>query len=170
MSKTIFYRQIKISIEVLRQCSFSGSASCHQRAKEKASAIYNHPKIQHLKLVLSFFLFKFVLQTVDTVTDVVTAMDFFNNGHIYWGCCTIGIVFLPFGARIIPIVAKIGTCYKITKISTFPFFKSQKNGARLKVLSQELPSLLWTFPLFQPLRQVWHTLSNHIIMFIYCNK
>jgi len=146
---------IKYKCALVLNCFFSGEeATCYQSTKEKVSAIFNHPKFQHFNLVLSFFLLKFLLQTADMVTDVVTAVDFFNNGHIYWSICTIGLVFLPFGARIIQVFVQIASCYKISKSSTFPFLKTRKNEARLRVLSEEMPSLLWTFPLFQPLRQV----------------
>jgi hypothetical protein len=86
------------------------------------------------------------------VSDVVTALDFFNNDHIHWSGCTFGLVFLPFGARIVEVFVQIAKCYKITKASSFPFFRSRKNEARLKVLLQVMPNLLWTFPFFQPFR------------------
>jgi hypothetical protein len=140
---------------------FLGFDTCCPPTIKKVSAFFNHPKFQHFKLVLGFFLFKFVLQTLDMVTDVVTAIDFFNNNHFNWGCCTIGLVFLPLGARIIQIIIRWATCYKITKTSAFPFFGSIKNEARLKILSQEMPNYLWNFPLFQPIRQVQKMCNSH---------
>jgi hypothetical protein len=95
------------------------------------------------------------------VSDVVTALDFFNNGHFYWGCCTLGLVFLPFGPKIIQIIIRLARCYNITKTSTFPFIRSRKNEARLKILFQEMPNFLWNFPLFQPIRQVQKMCNGH---------
>ncbi len=136
--------------------SLSGVASCYQSAKEKASTIFNHPKFQHCKLVLSFFVFKFLLSTLDIVTDLLTAKEFFRNGDFYWGLLTILLIFAPFGARVIHTCIRIAMCFKIRMDSNLPIFQRfflQKNEGRLKVLFKEMPSFLWNFPLFQPLRQ-----------------
>jgi hypothetical protein len=99
------------------------------------------------------------------VSDVVTALDLFNNGHIHWSSCTLGLVFLPFGARIVEAFVQFAKCYKITKASTFPFFKSRKNAARLKVLLQKMPNLLWSFPFCQPFRQAQHIFDHYMLIF-----
>jgi hypothetical protein len=130
---------------------FSGAAICCP-SKE-----FNHPKVQHCKIVLSFFIFKFLLSTLDIVTDLFTAGDFFNNGNFYWGILTILLIFAPFVARGIHTFIRIAMCFKIYKDSNLPFFQRfslQKNEGRLKVLLKEMPSFLWNFPLFQPIRQV----------------
>jgi hypothetical protein len=99
------------------------------------------------------------------VSDVVTALDFFNNGNFYWCSCTLGLVFIPFGPKIIPIIIQLAKCYRITKTSTFPFFRSRKNKARLKILFHEKPNFLWNFPLFQPIRQVQKMCNSHLGIF-----
>jgi hypothetical protein len=119
--------------------------------------MFNHPKFQHCKLVLSFFVFKFLLSTLDIVTDLLTAREFFSNGDFYWSLLTILLIFAPFGARVIHTCIQIAMCFKIrkdSKLPIFPRFSLQKNGGRLKVLFKEMPSFLWHFPLFQPIRQV----------------
>jgi hypothetical protein len=126
------------------------------RAREEATNIFNHPKFQHCQIVLGFFIFKFLLSTSDIVTDLLTAGDFFNNGHFYWGLLTALLIFAPFVARVIQICILIARCFKIKKDSNLPFFRRfslQKNEGRLKVLLKEMPSLLWNFPLFLPIRQ-----------------
>jgi hypothetical protein len=46
-----------------------------------------------------FFIFNVVLVTSDIVTDFITAVNFFNDGHFYWGICTIVPMFAPFAVR-----------------------------------------------------------------------
>jgi hypothetical protein len=46
-----------------------------------------------------FFIFNVVLVTSDIVTDFITAFIFFDDGHFYWGICTIVPMFAPFGVR-----------------------------------------------------------------------
>jgi hypothetical protein len=134
----------------------SGVANCFQSAKEKASTMLSHPKFQHCKLVLGFIVFKFLLSTLDIVTDLLTAREFFSNGHFYWGLLTILLIFAPFGATVIHTCIRIAMCFKIRKDSNLPIFQRltlEKNEGRLKVLFKEMPSFLWNFPLFQPIRQ-----------------
>ena len=145
----------------------SGIAHCYQSAKEKASTMFNHPKFQHCKLVLGFIVFKFLLSTLDIVTDLLTAREFFSNGDFYWGLLTILLIFAPFGARVIHTFIRIAMCFKIRKdpkLSIFQRFTLKKNEGRLKVLFKEMPSFLWNFPLFQPIRQA-RNLFRHRLMF-----
>jgi len=130
----------------------SGAAICCP------SKVFNHPKVQHCIIVLCFFISKFLLSTLDIVTDLLTAGDFFNNGDFYWGVLTILLIFAPFVARVIHTFIRIALCFKINKDSNLPFCQRlslQKNEGRLKVLLKEMPSFLWNFPLFQPFRQVY---------------
>jgi hypothetical protein len=46
-----------------------------------------------------FFIFNVVLVTSDIVTDFFTAFNFFNEGHFYWGICTLVPMFAPFAVR-----------------------------------------------------------------------
>ncbi len=134
----------------------SGAAICCLPAREKALEMFNHPKFQHCKLVLSFFIFKFLLSTLDIVTDLLTAGDFFNNGDFYSGLLTILLIFAPFVARVIHTFIMIVLVFKSNKdnLPVCQRFSLWKNEGRLKVLLKEMPSFLWNFPLFQPIRQV----------------
>jgi hypothetical protein len=46
-----------------------------------------------------FFIFNVVLVTSDIVTDFITAVNFFDDGHFYWAICTIVPMFAPFAVR-----------------------------------------------------------------------
>jgi hypothetical protein len=123
--------------------------------RKRLSSMIKHPMFNHFKLVLSFFISKFLLSTMDIVTDLLTAMEFFRSGHYYFGLLTISLVFAPFAARVIHNCIKIAMCFKITKDFNMPFFQRfsfKKNNGRLKVLFQDLPSFIWNFPLFQPIK------------------
>jgi hypothetical protein len=118
--------------------------------------VFHHPKVQHCIIVLGFFISKFLLSTLDIVTDLLTAGDFFNNGNFYWGLLTVLLIFAPFVARVIHTFIRIALCFKIIKDSNLPFchrLSLRMNEARLKVLLKEMPSFLRNFPLFQPIRQ-----------------
>ncbi len=124
----------------------SGAAICCP------SKVFNHPKVQHCIIVLCFFISNFLLLTLDIVTDLLTAGDFFNNGDFYWGLFTVLLIFAPFFARVIHIAIRITLCIKINKDSNLPVCQRFWNEGRLKVLLKEMPSFLWNFPLFQPIR------------------
>jgi hypothetical protein len=144
-------------------------AHCYQSAKEKASTMLSHPKFQHFKLVLGFFVFKFLLSTLDIVTDLLTAREFFSNGDFYWGLLTILLIFAPFGATVIHTCIRIAMCFEIRKDSKLPIFQRfslQKNEGRLKVLYKEMPSFLWNFPLFQPIRQAKNSFRQGLTFII----
>ena len=51
-------------------------------------------------MLIMFFIFNVVLITSDIVTDFITAVNFFNDGHFYWGICTIVPMFAPFAVRL----------------------------------------------------------------------
>ncbi len=125
----------------------SGAAICCP------SKAFNHPKVQHCIIVLSFFISKFLLSTLDIVTDILTAWDFFNNGDKNWGLFTVLLIFAPFLARVIHTIIRIALCIKITKDSNLPICQRFWNEGRLNVLLKEMPSFLWNFPFFQPIRQ-----------------
>jgi hypothetical protein len=133
----------------------SGGSISFKSIRKRASALIMHPMFNHFKLVLSFFISKFLLSTMDIVTDLLTALEFFSSGHYYFGLLTILLVFAPFAARVVHNCIKIAMCFKITKDFNMPFFQRfgfKKNNGRLKVLFQELPCFIWNFPLFQPIK------------------
>jgi len=47
-----------------------------------------------------FFIFNVVFVTSDIVTDFITAFNFFNDGHFYWGICSIVPLLAPFAVRL----------------------------------------------------------------------
>jgi hypothetical protein len=135
----------------------SGAAISSLPAGERAPNMFNHPKFQHCTIVLIFFIFNSLLSTSDIVTDFLTAWDFFKNGDSYWCLFNILLILAPFVARGIHTFIRIALCYKIIKDSDLPFCQRlslRKNEGRFKVLRKEMPSFLWNFPLFQPIRQV----------------
>jgi hypothetical protein len=50
-------------------------------------------------MLLMFFIFNVVLIISDIVTDFITAVNFFNDGHFYWAIFTIMPMFAPFVVR-----------------------------------------------------------------------
>jgi hypothetical protein len=58
-----------------------------------------------------FFIFNVVLVTSDIVTDFITAVNFFDDGHFYWAISTIVPMFAPFVVRLTVAV------YELAKVS-----------------------------------------------------
>jgi len=113
------------------------------------------PKKKHAILVARFFVSKFVLSTMDLVTDVLTAKTFFDNGNASLGLSTIVPIFAPFFARVILACIRVAQCYGIIKDKEMPLarrFSLKRNETVFKVQIQEMPKLVWDFPLFQPIR------------------
>ena len=89
-------------------------------------------------LLTRFFVFKFALGLADTVTDILTALSFFQRGHIYWGCLTLAIVMVPFLARLaLFISSEIG---------------SKRDPTQNLVKKEHLKDIFWHFPLFSPVK------------------
>ncbi len=59
----------------------------------------NESQWKHIGQLVKFFFFNVFLVTFDIVTDFITALNFFNDGHLYWGICTIVPMFAPFVVR-----------------------------------------------------------------------
>ncbi len=59
----------------------------------------NEAQWKHIGQLVMFFIFNVVLVTSDILTDFITALNFFNDGHLYWGICTIVPMFAPFVVR-----------------------------------------------------------------------
>ena len=117
----------------------------------KKAGVFERPKWNHFSIVSTFFIFKFLLPTVDMTTDLMTAKEFFDNGHTNWGICTTLPIFAPFIVRVILAGVRVGQCYKITM--EYPMsFTVKKNESSYKIQMQELPNLIWDFPAFQPFR------------------
>ena len=117
----------------------------------KKKGRFSHPKWKHFLIVAKFFIFKFALGTMDMVTDVMTARDFFHNGHTNWGVCTMLPVFAPFTTKAILVGIRLVQCYKIRV--AFPMsFTITKDESALKIQLQQMPKLIMDFPFIQPFR------------------
>ena len=101
------------------------------------------PVWQHILLIARFFIFKCLLSAADVFTDILTAKHFFETGNYYWGICTVLPLFAPFVARVIQTLIQVAMCIKSIR---------HVNDVRLEILLQELPNLVWTFPLLQQIR------------------
>ena len=71
----------------------------YKKKKNDNEAAFKGPKWQHVFLTFKFFVFMFTLPAVDMATDVLTAKDFFENGHPNWGFFSTLPIFAPFVAR-----------------------------------------------------------------------
>jgi hypothetical protein len=65
----------------------------------KPQGCLNSAQWKHVQQLVMFFIFNVVLVTSDIVTDFITAVNFFNDGHFYWAICTIVPMFAPFAVR-----------------------------------------------------------------------
>jgi hypothetical protein len=59
----------------------------------------NSAQRQHIQQFIMFFIFNVVLVTSDIVSDFITAFNFFNDRHFYWGICTLVPMFAAFAVR-----------------------------------------------------------------------
>jgi hypothetical protein len=81
-----------------------------------------------------FFIFNVVLITSDIVSDFITAFNFLNDGHFYWGICTIVPMFAPFGVRFSVAV------YELANVSFRKVFSIYTDITKFKL--QKLPKNL----------------------------
>jgi hypothetical protein len=143
-------------ISIGTYCFFQGLQTAFNQQKRKHLPCSAIPSSSIANLSSASLFTKFLLSTLDIVTDLLTAREFISNGDFYWGILTILLIFAPFAARVTHTCVRIAMCFKIRKDPKVPIlqrFSLQKNEGRLKVLFKEMPSFLWNFPLFQPIRQ-----------------
>ena len=112
----------------------------------------DHPKWLHFLMITKFFIFKFLLSATDVLTDILTAVQFFYDGDFYWCLCTSTLLFAPFSARVIQAFVRVIMCIRVDHNFCIPVCRM--NSVRLQILMQELPNLMWSFPLLQPIRSV----------------
>ena len=110
----------------------------------------DHPVWKHFLIIAKFFIFTCLLSASDIFTDILTAKHFFENNKMYWGICTAVPLFAPFAARVTQSLVQVAMCVWVERDGCK--ITCNKNDVRLKILAQELPNLIWSFPLFQPIR------------------
>ena len=71
------------------------------------------PTFKHLYLTGKFAIFVVLLKTMDIVTDISTAVDFFFIGEYHWGLFTCLPIVAPFAFRILLAFVAIGKCFKV---------------------------------------------------------
>ncbi len=114
-----------------------------------------HPNFNHFLLILKFFMRCVILLSMDIITDISTAADFFSSGHYYWSMCTVVPIFAPFALRVLINVVNLCRCFKITTVdnsSVLRRYKPKLNEARLNFCLRELKQVIWHFPMMQPIR------------------
>ena len=111
------------------------------RSKNCFVKILKHPSTRHVGLLMMFSVFNVVVPLSDFITDILTAQSFFQQGHFYWGICTMLFVFLPFLGRLLVFLLKI------------VIFRIKRNGddypnkmTEFKALCHGSPELIWHFP------------------------
>ena len=106
-----------------------------------------HPKVRHFLILVKFFTFSVALLTADIVTDIQSALDFYQRGHFYWGLFTLLPVFAPFFVRCTIAMMRLRRCFKLGRHLCLELY-----AARFSVWKNDLWQLLWHFPLIQPFR------------------
>ena len=117
--------------------------------RRKKDKFLEHPIARHVGLLVMFALFNIILPSSDFITDILTSQTFFQQGHYYWGTCTMLFVFLPFMGRFAMFFWSIFKCLIKSKSEDYP-----NKMTELKVLGHESPELIWHFPPLIILRSV----------------
>ena len=91
-------------------------------------------------MVTLFFVFNVFMVTLDVVTDILTAAEFFVEDKLYFGILTVIPIMAPFTAR---------TATALTDLARSAY---ERNPAKVEVQLSNLPELLRDFPLVQPIR------------------
>jgi hypothetical protein len=136
--KLYYVFEIYSLITFLNECVYSISGS------KQFKMFRRHPKFHHFLLLLKFFMRCVVLLSLDIITDISTAIEFFSRGHYYWGICTVVPIFAPFGVRILKNVVNLCQCLNLRRCKI--------NRARLSFCVRETKQLIWHFPMLQPIR------------------
>jgi len=97
-------------LKLLMPIDQDSNPSCLKRIK-------NHPMVQHIKMLTTFFVFQVALLGADIVTDIMSALEFFDRGHNYWGVFTLVPIFAPFGAKVFITFANFSRCLKLTTLN-----------------------------------------------------
>ena len=134
--KVYYVFDIFILINCLNVYSISGS--------KQFKMFHRHPKFQHFLVLLKFFTRCVILLSLDIITDISTAIEFFSRGHYYWGICTVVPIFAPFVVRILMNVVNLCQCLNLRRCKI--------NRARLSFCVRETKQLIWHFPMLQPIR------------------
>lgn len=110
-------------------------------------------------LLIPFFLHNVLIVALVIVSDFITSAKFFWTGDLDWGLCTLGLVLLPWVAKIL---TNFGP-YLINNAHKFFYFCSGKplgyfdplfkgKGHYRYFYSKKLVDLIWSFPTFLPIR------------------
>ena len=113
---------------------------------EAIQKFFGHPKFKHFLILLKFFTFSVALLTADIITDILSALDFFQRGHVYWGLFTMLPIIAPFIVQCIITLLNLPRCFKIVGKCL------ELDEARFSIWQNDVWKLLWHFPLFQPIR------------------
>ncbi len=105
-----------------------------------SAPMINSAQWNHIKMLTIFFMFNVLLLTFDIYTDFATAYDFFSQGHFYWGLLTLLPIFSSMTVRI------------FIAFSNLLILRLRKDISRYNVQLQDLPSLIWHFPLLHPVK------------------
>ena len=108
--------------------------------------LFGHPKFKHFLILLKFFIFSDALLTADIVTDILSALDFFQRAQYYWGLFTLLPFLAPFAVECSITTLSLSRCLK--KVGNC----LELDTARFSIWQNDLWKLLWHFPLFQPIR------------------
>lgn len=100
----------------------------------KCQYFLQQPKTKHYELLISFFTFSVLLVSADIISDIVTALNFYSRGDIYWTIFTLLPVFAPFISRIV--------------LSVINYFRANESF----YIKEELSQVFWNFPLVHPIR------------------
>ncbi len=114
--------------------------------KMTISRLFAHPKFKHFLLLAKIFTLSIILLTADIVTDFLTAIEFFQNCHFYWGLFTLVPIFAPFLAKIVFSFWTFAQCFERTSEGL------QLDSARFSFWKKDLWKLIWQFPMLQILR------------------
>jgi len=96
---------------------------------------------KHCVQLLIFFTFNVVFLTADIISDVLTAIQFFSNGHVNWGLSTLLPIFAPMTVRILVAI------WNLLKVCYY-----NKDIPRKEVQIKALPSLIWHIPFLNPIK------------------
>jgi hypothetical protein len=97
--------------------------------------------------VAKLFTLSVVILAADIVTDFLTAIEFFQKGHFYWGLFTLVPIFAPFVAKIVFSFWTFAQCFR-----RLTNWIPQMDLARFSFWKKDLQKLIWYFPMLQPLR------------------